>query len=57
MKPLKDSKNILLKNHLLSVDELSIPEVDILLNKANFYAAANKQKGKIEDILITYLDP
>ena len=26
MKPLKDSKNILLKNHLLSVDELSIIE-------------------------------
>ena len=51
MKPLKDSKNILLKNHLLSVDELSIPEVDILLNKANFYAAANKQKGKIEKTL------
>ncbi len=51
MKLLKDSKRALLKPHLLSVDDLSIPEVDILLNKANFYADANKQKGKIEKTL------
>ena len=51
MKLLKDSKRALLKPHLLSVEELSIPEVDILLNKANFYADANKQKGKIEKTL------
>ena len=49
MKLLKDSKRALLKPHLLSVEELSIPEIDILLNKANFYADANKQRGKIED--------
>ena len=36
---------------MLSVDDLSIPEVDTLLNKANFYADANKQKGKIEKTL------
>ena len=51
MKLLKDSKRALLKPHLLSVDDLSIPEVDTLLNKANFYADANKQKGKIERTL------
>ena len=51
MKPLKDSKHTLLKPHLLSVEELSIPEIDILLNKANFYADANRQKGKIEKTL------
>ena len=51
MKPLKDSKRTLLKPHLLSVEELSIPEIDILLNKANFYADANRQKGKIEKTL------
>ena len=51
MKLLKDSKRALLKPHLLSVEDLSIPEVDILLNKANFYADANKQKGKIEKTL------
>ena len=51
MKLLKDSKRALLKPHLLSVEELSIPEVDILLNKANFYADANKQKGKLEKTL------
>ena len=48
MKPLKDSKHTLLKPHLLSVEDLSIPEIDILLNKANFYADANRQRGKIE---------
>ena len=51
MKPLKDSKHTLLKTHLLSVEDLSIPEIDILLNKANFYADANKQRGKIEKTL------
>ena len=51
MKLLKDSKRALLKPHLLSVEDLSIPEVDTLLNKANFYADANKQKGKIEKTL------
>ena len=51
MKLLKDSNRALLKPHLLSVEDLSIPEVDILLNKANFYADANKQKGKIEKTL------
>ena len=51
MKPLKDSKRTLLKPHLLSVEDLSIPEIDILLNKANFYADANKQRGKIEKTL------
>ena len=51
MKLLKDSKRALLKPHLLSVDELSISEIDTLLNKANFYADANKQKGKIERTL------
>ena len=51
MKLLKDSKRALLKHHLLSVEELSIPEIDILLNKANFYADANKQRGKIEETL------
>ena len=51
MKPLKDSKRTLLKPHLLSVEDLSIPEIDILLNKANFYADANRQKGKIEKTL------
>ena len=51
MKLLKDSKRALLKPHLLSVEDLSIPEVDILLNKANFYEDANKQKGKIEKTL------
>jgi len=51
MKPLKDSKRALLKSHLLSVEDLSIPEIDILLNKANFYADANKQRGKIEKTL------
>ena len=51
MKPLKDSKHTLLKHHLLSVEELSIPEIDILLNKAKFYADANKQRGKIEKTL------
>jgi len=51
MKLLKDSKRALLKPHLLSVEELSIPEIDILLNKANFYADANKQRGKIEKTL------
>ena len=45
MKPLKDSKRALLKSHLLSVEDLSIPEIDILLNKAKFYADANKQRG------------
>ena len=34
MKLLKDSKRALLKPHLLSVEELSIPEIDILLNNA-----------------------
>jgi aspartate carbamoyltransferase catalytic subunit len=48
MKPLKDSKSILLKPHLLSVDDLSVSEIEILLNKANFYANANRQKGQIE---------
>ena len=51
MKPLKDSKRALLKSHLLSVEDLSIPEIDILLNKANFYADANKQRGKLEKTL------
>jgi len=51
MKPLKDSKHTLLKPHLLSVEDLSIPEIDILLNKANFYADANKQRGEIEKTL------
>ena len=51
MKPLKDSKRALLKPHLLSVEELSISEIDILLNKANFYADANKQRGRIEKTL------
>ena len=51
MKPLKDSKRTLLKPHLLSVEELSIPEINILLNKADFYADANKQRGKIEKTL------
>ena len=51
MKPLKDSKHTLLKHNLLSVEDLSIPEIDILLNKANFYADANKQRGKIEKTL------
>tara|TARA_B100000029_G_scaffold120933_1_gene114290 strand:+ start:4034 stop:4987 length:954 start_codon:yes stop_codon:yes gene_type:complete len=51
MKLLKDSKRALLKPHLLSVEDLSIPEIDILLNKANFYADANKQKGKIDKSL------
>ena len=51
MKPLKDSKRALLKPHLLSVEDLTIPEIDILLNKANFYADANKQRGKIEKTL------
>ena len=51
MKLLKDSNRALLKPHLLSVEDLSIPEVDTLLNKANFYADANKQKGKIEKTL------
>ena len=51
MKPLKDSKRTLLKPHLLSVEDLSIPEIDILLNKASFYAEANKQRGKIEKTL------
>ena len=51
MKPLKDSKRALLKSHLLSVEDLSIPEIDILLNKANFYADANKQRGEIEKTL------
>ena len=51
MKPLKDSKRTLLKHYLLSVEDLSIPEIDILLNKANFYADANKQRGKIEKTL------
>jgi len=51
MKLLKDSKRALLKTHLLSVEDLSIPEIDILLNKANFYAEANKQRGKIEETL------
>ena len=51
MKPLKDSKRTLLKPHLLSVEDLSIPEIDILLNKANFYADANKQRGKLEKTL------
>ena len=51
MKLLKDSKRALLKPHLLSVEDLSIPEIDILLNKANFYAEANKQRGKIEETL------
>ena len=51
MKPLKDSKRALLKPHLLSVEDLSIPEIDILLNKANFYADANKQRGKLEKTL------
>ena len=51
MKPLKDSKHTLLRPHLLSVEDLSIPEVEILLNKANFYADANRQKGKIEKTL------
>jgi aspartate carbamoyltransferase catalytic subunit len=51
MKPLKDSKRTLLKSHLLSVEDLSIPEIDILLNKANFYADANKQRGKLEKTL------
>ena len=31
--------------------DLSISEIDILLNKANFYANANKQRGKIEKTL------
>ena len=35
----------------LSVEDLSISEIDTLLNKANFYADANKQKGKIERTL------
>ena len=51
MKLLKDSKRALLKPHLLSVEDLSIPEIDVLLNKANFYADANKQKGKIDKSL------
>ena len=51
MKPLKDSKRTLLKPHLLSVEELSISQIDILLNKANFYADANRQRGKIEKTL------
>ena len=51
MKPLKDSKHTLLKHHLLSVEDLSIPEIDILLNKAKFYADANKQRGEIEKTL------
>ena len=51
MKPLKDSEHTLLKPHLLSVEELSIPEINILLNKANFYANANKQKAKLEKTL------
>ena len=51
MKPLKDSKNILLKPHLISVEDLTVSEIEILLNKANFYANANKQKGKIERTL------
>ena len=51
MKLLKDSKRALLKTHLLSVEDLSISEIDTLLNKANFYADANKQKGKIERTL------
>ena len=51
MKPLKDSKRTLLNPHLLSVEDLSIPEIDILLNKANFYADANKHRGKIEKTL------
>ena len=51
MKLLKDSKRALLKTHLLSVEDLSISEIDTLLNKANFYADANKQKGKIDRTL------
>ncbi len=51
MKLLKDSKRALLKPHLLSVEDLSIPEIDILLNKANFYSDANKQRVKIEKTL------
>ena len=51
MKALKISKNILLKNHLLSVNDLSVPEINVLLNRANYYANANRQKGKIEKIL------
>ena len=51
MKPLKDSKHTLLKPHLLSVEELSVSEIDILLNKASFYIDANRQKGKIEKTL------
>ena len=51
MKALKISKNILLKNHLLSVNDLAVPEINILLNRANYYANANRQKGKIEKIL------
>ena len=51
MKPLKDSKHTLLKPHLLSVEDLSVSEIDILLNKASFYVDANRQKGKIEKTL------
>ena len=51
MKALKISKNILLKNHLLSVNDLAVPEINVLLNRANYYANANRQKGKIEKIL------
>ena len=51
MKALKISRNILLKNHLLSVNDLAVPEINVLLNRANYYANANRQKGKIEKIL------
>ena len=51
MKALKISKNILLKSHLLSVNDLAVPEINVLLNRANYYANANRQKGKIEKIL------
>ena len=51
MKALKISKNILLKNHLLSVNDIAVPEINVLLNRANYYANANRQKGKIEKIL------
>ena len=54
MKLLKDSKRALLKTHLLSVEDLSISEIDTLLNKANFYADANKQKGKIDTFRMYY---
>ena len=33
MKALKISKNILLKNHLLSVNDLAVPEINVLLNR------------------------